>query len=95
MAQQDFRINAVVHNILHQRRVNIGQLDFGTTNGVVYVRGSLLADAFSTLDDPTGPGLLREIERDIRTVPGVRDVVLGVKGWQKAGSTWVRTASTS
>ena len=93
MAQQDFRINAVVQNILQRRRVNTGQLEFGTTNGVVYVRGSLLADAFPTRDDPTGPGLLRQIERDIRTVPGVRDVVLGVTGWQKAGQTWVRTAS--
>lgn len=93
MAQQDFRINAAVQSILNRRRANTGALNFGTTNGVVYVRGSLLADSRTALEQATGPGLLREIERDIRTVPGVRDVVLGVDGWQKAGQTWVRTAS--
>ena len=92
MSSQDFRINAAVQNILGRRRVSTGTMDFGTTNGVVYVRGSLLATV-PAAKDPAGGGLLQDIEREIRTVPGVRDVVLGVKGWQKAGQTWVRTAS--
>lgn len=78
MSQQDFRINAAVQSILSRRRVSTGGLDFGTTNGVVYVRGNLLASHAAAGDDPTNRGMLREIEREIRTVPGVRDVVLGV-----------------
>ncbi len=79
MSSQDFRINAAVHNIVNRCRPSTGQLDFGTTNGVVYVRGPLFADPQGAAEESTGTRVLRQLVRDIRTVPGVRDVVLGVK----------------
>jgi osmotically-inducible protein OsmY len=92
VSQQDFRINAAVQNLLQRRWAGAAHLDFGTTNGVVYLRGSMPGAAVS---DASPPALLRHIESEIRALPGVRDVVIGVGGWRKAGTEWVRTPSTS
>ncbi len=86
MSQQDFKINAAVHSLINRRSFGTASLDFGTTNGVVYVNGSIGAD---------GASALSHLESELRSVPGVRDVVIGIAGWRKAGTEWVRTPSTS
>jgi osmotically-inducible protein OsmY len=93
VSQEDFRINASVRSILSRWLVSTSRLDFGTTNGVVYLRGTLLSE--EGVSGPDAPKLLGEVEREIRTVPGVRDVVFGVTGWRKARNQWVRTPSNS
>ncbi len=85
MSQQDFRINAAVQIVLSRRRANTGGLDFGTTNGVVYLRGTVLGAGPGSSAPAAGRSVLQEIEREIRQVPGVRDVVSHVTGTQQTG----------
>ena len=95
MSQQDFRINASVMTVLTRRWVDTARLDVGTTNGVVYIRGAVPPQAPNAPATTAGSALLGDIEREIRSLPGVRDVVFGVNGWRKSGGRWVWTPSTS
>ena len=87
---QDFRINAQVRAMLVRLSIDLAKIEHGATNGVVYVKGTLRADIF----DPSGDGRLAEIqtahrlERALRGIPGVRDVVFQLDRVVKVGGRW-------
>lgn len=76
MSAQDFRINAAVKSLIQRRWMSAEEIDFGTTNGVVYLRGSVPPDGAPS-------PLLAHIASEVRALPGVRDVVIGVTGWRR------------
>jgi hypothetical protein len=41
MSVEDYRINAFVRTVLVRRWIDTSRVDFGTSNGVVYLRGIL------------------------------------------------------
>lgn len=116
MSVVDYRINADVRRHLVSRWVDVSALQIGTTNGVVYLLGHL----DTTLEDPerrTGESrrqaalvrLLRlamQLERELRKLRDVRDVVFRLDNVSKRGGRWraadgaqsvtmARSASTS
>lgn len=93
MPVHDFQINASVRTLLVRHWLSTSRLTLGTTNGVVYVSGPFVPAAAPRAGEAAT--LLGTLERDMRSVPGVRDVVLTVPGWEKRGETWVRTPSAS
>jgi hypothetical protein len=91
---RDLVITKQVRAILLRRWIDIRRLDFGSVNGVAYVRGALCrnplfpAPATAAGDDELK--LLYTLERDLRTIPGVKDAVLTVDGFERRGDHWVR-----
>jgi len=97
MSVQDYRINAEVRRHLVSRWVDVSVLRIGTTNGVVYVMGRL----DTSLDDPVRRQrqahdeslnrilrLVIQIEREIRRLRDVRDVVFKLDNASKRGGRW-------
>ena len=98
MSVQDYRVNAEVRRLLVSRWVDVSLLQIGTTNGVVYILGHL----DSTMEDPgrrvrvPGPNerilrLAMTLDKDLRRVRDVRDVVFKLDNVMKRGGRW-RTA---
>jgi len=76
--------------------VDIKRLHVGTVDGVVHIEGDLrqslsLAPAIGEGRPPLQ--FVRKIERELRAVQGVRDVVFSIDGFEKVGSEWKRRAS--
>lgn len=98
MAQpvEDARIHSRVRNVLSRRWVDIKRLHVGTVDGVIHIEGDFKQSL--SLAPTIGEGkpslqFLRKIERELRSINGVRDVVFSISGFEKVGSEWRRIAS--
>ena len=105
MSAQDYRINAEVRRHLVSRWVDLQRLQLGTTNGVVYILGAL----DSTMEDPrrrldegaersSTERVLRlamRLERELRGMRDVRDVVFKFDNVFKRGGRWRILGETS
>lgn len=94
MAVVDFRTNTEVRRILVKRWVDTSKVEFGTTNGVVYIKGVIATPedikAFRGLASRSRLDLIMKIEKDIRKLPDVKDVVFKLVDYEKTGGRWVR-----
>lgn len=95
MQFEDFRINASVRTLLIRQWIDTTQLDHGTMNGIVYLRGSLRRETTrlkdGQLDESPGESmrlLVIRLERQIRGVRGVRDVVCSLANLTKVRGQW-------
>ena len=98
MSSQDYRINAEVRRLLVSRWVDVSTLQIGTTNGVVYLMGSFepaVEDALQRAGQPPEQDpaqrllrLLMVVDRDLRRLRGVRDVVLNFRNVRRKGGIW-------
>jgi hypothetical protein len=99
MSVEDYKLNAFVRSVLVRRWIDTSGIGFGTSNGVVYVKGALrriygtkrFEDAAEE-DDLVS--LIRRIEREIRSIQGVRDVVLKFDNFEKRAGQWRRKMNT-
>ena len=95
MSVQDYRINAEVRRFLVSRWVDVSRLQLGATNGIVYIIGSLdttMEDRDRRLEQMGKEDrilvLARTVERDIRRIRDVRDVVFKLDTIVKRGGRW-------
>lgn len=95
MQYEDFRINAAVRTLLIRFWIDTSMLDHGTINGIVYLRGSLRRELIR--EDPHEIGateslrlLVQRLERHVRSIRGVRDVVCNLENIAKVKGKWVR-----
>jgi hypothetical protein len=95
LSVEDYRINAYVRSVFVRRWIDTTRIDFGTSNGVVYVRGLLRQtygkrqlDRIDEVDELLG--LVRRLEREIKGIPGVRDTVFKLQNFEKKGGRWKR-----
>lgn len=98
MSAQDYRVNAEARRLLVSRWVDVSALQIGTTNGVIYVLGRF----DTTVEDPgkrderhrrTGAIerlliLVSALEKDLRRIRNVRDVVFKLDNLSKRGGRW-------
>jgi len=96
---EDFRINASVRTLLIRQWIDTVQLDHGTMNGIVYLRGSLRREMTRSKDgkveespDESMRLLVTKLERQIRCVRGVRDVVCNLENIVKVRGQWAPKA---
>jgi hypothetical protein len=88
----DYRINAEVRRLLTSRWVDVSRLQIGTTNGVVYLMGHL----DSVIGDPERDEIASErpmrlamlVEKELRRMPMVRDVVFKLENVRKRSGKW-------
>jgi hypothetical protein len=98
VSSQDYRINAEVRRLLVSRWVDVSLLQIGTTNGVVYLMGSFepaVEDALQRVGQPPEKDpaqrilrLLMQVDKDLRRLRGVRDVVLNLRNVRRKGGLW-------
>lgn len=99
MSAQDYRINAEVRRLLVSRWVDVSRLQIGTTNGVVYLMGVLEPSVEDALEraghrtevrDPVERliRLVTLVEKELRRIRGVRDLVLRLRNLKKRGRAW-------
>ena len=98
MSAQDYRINAEVRRTLVSRWIDVSALQIGTTNGVVYLLGNfepMVEDALQRSgqtqeNDPVRRilRLIQLVEKDLRRIRGLRDVVFNLRNARKKGGTW-------
>jgi osmotically-inducible protein OsmY len=92
----DYRMNGQVRALLVRRGIELGRLEFGVTNSVVYVRGTVRSYLYRQSDNPSEARLrmvdeVAQLERALRSIPGVRDVVMQVNRMTKVGRRWKTT----
>jgi len=89
---QDYRINAQARALFVRMNVDLAKIEHGTTNGVVYVRGNLRHHDFGRSDDGDSKlaqaAFVHRIEKVLRRIPGVRDVVFQLDRMVKVGTRW-------
>ncbi len=95
MRLADYKLNAQVRRLLVRRWIDLSRLDYGVTNGVVYLRGSLGPAAFDEERNPEDARLeeittATRLERALRQIPGVRDVIFQLDHIVKTGYRWRR-----
>jgi len=99
MSAQDYRVNAEVRRLLVSRWIDVSRVQIGTTNGVVYLMGTLEPSVEDALERAgvsietrnAVERLLRlvgVIDKDLRRIRGVRDVVFNLRNIRKKGRTW-------
>jgi hypothetical protein len=73
--------------------IDLVKLEHGVTNSVVYIRGSVRSYLYRPPDDPSRARLeaideVTRLERALRSIPGVKDVVMNINKMTKVGWRW-------
>ena len=93
MSYSDYRLNAQVRALLVRRGIDLVKVEHGVTNSVVYIRGQVRTYLVRALEDPSQARLqeldtVTRLERALRSMPGVRDVVMQLDHCVKVGWRW-------
>lgn len=93
MSYSDYRLNAQVRALLVRRGIDLVKVEHGVTNSVVYLRGSVRSYLLRPTEDPSQARLqeietVSRLERALRSMPGVRDVVMQLDHCVKVGWRW-------
>ena len=99
MSAQDYRVNAEVRRLLVSRWIDVSRVQIGTTNGVVYLMGTLEPSVDDALErsgvstDALDPSerllrLVAVVEKELRRIRGVRDLVFNLRNIRKKGCKW-------
>lgn len=93
MAFEDFRLNAQVRAALVRQGIDLGRVEHGVTNSVIYIKGSLRSHVTQESSDLSQAKLdevdrAAKIERILRSIPGVRDVIFQLDRVVKLGWRW-------
>ena len=91
MPTDDFRINAAVRTTLVRFWIDTSHLDHGAINGVIYLRGRLCKELVRSNEneDESIVFLARRLERELKNIRGVRDVVYNLENLVKARGRWL------
>ncbi len=82
--------------VLLRRWIDTRPLDLGSVNGVVYVRGRLRRNPLFPAQLDAGRderALVHALERDLRAIEGVKDVILELEGFERREDHWERVIS--
>ncbi len=98
MKKEDFVIQSEVRRLLVRSNIDYSKIDFGTVKGVVYFRGSfrlpIALESHEEAKRMMETKALSSLERKVRTIPGVVDVVFQFSNWLKEKGQWVPIQST-
>lgn len=99
MIKEDFVIQATVRRILVRSNIEYSTITFGTVKGVVYFRGLFKLTRFyihekdeRTFDLKSQDYVrktLHSLEKKVKSIPGVRDVIFQFINWKKERGQWV------
>jgi hypothetical protein len=98
MQKEDFVIQSNVRRILVRTNVDYTKISFGTVKGVVYFRGVFsltrvyvpggCAEDFDRKSLDFTVKTLASLEKKVRSLPGVADVIFQLNNWRKERGLW-------
>ena len=92
MGASDFKITADVRRILTQKWINMKTLKYSCIGGTVYFRGDLDLMYNSPHRASEALGItaqqISELEKLIRRLPNVRQVIFKLNNWEKKADGW-------
>ena len=93
MSVNDYRINAQIRALLVRRGIDLSKIEYGVTNSVVYVRGAVRTFSIRQSNDPSQDRLSEieeamRLEKALRLLPGVKDVIFQLDHLVKVGWRW-------
>ena len=93
MAFDDYRLNAQVRQVLVRKGIELSKLEHGVTNSVIYIRGTVCSYLDRDTDDPyeaklNRAALVTRLEKMLRRLSGVRDIVFQLDHMTKVGRRW-------
>jgi len=93
LAFEDFRLHAQVRAALVRQGIDLSRVEHGVTNSVVYIKGSLRPYITEENPDPAVAkrdevARVTKVERVLRAIPGVRDVIFKLDRVVKVGWRW-------
>lgn len=86
---EDWEINCRVRAHLIKWWVNTKRLDIRTIGGVVYLRGTLQFKATANIEEDERPEAVGELEKEIKRMPGVKDLQIKLVNWVKHKDVWI------
>jgi len=94
MLKEDFVIQSDIRRILIRTNINYSRMDFGTVKGVVYIRGIFQISLPSKEGEEEKMknmtiNTLHSLEKKVRAIPGVSDVIFQLHNWRKEKGQWV------
>lgn len=94
MLKEDFAIFSNIRRILIRTSIDYSRMDFGCIRGVVYFRGFFQLPRQLTGDDQEKAREISEktlfsLEKKVRNLPGVSDVLFQFENWRKERGKWV------
>ncbi|MGA2515381.1 MAG: hypothetical protein ABSG44_02400 [Thermodesulfobacteriota bacterium] len=99
MLREDFSIQANIRRMLARTDIDASQMEFGTVRGVVYIQGTFRLSRFNPSWDSDkvnqfAVNTLYLLEKKIRRIPGVSDVVFQLNNWKKEKGHWFHVEMT-
>jgi hypothetical protein len=94
MLKEDFVIQSNIRRMLIRTSIDYSEMDFGTVKGVVYIQGSFRISHPPTdgdeekIKDLTIKSLY-SLEKKVRNIPGVTDVMFQLLNWRKERGRWI------
>lgn len=94
MLKEDFVIFSNIRRILIRTSIDYSKLDFGSIRGVVYLRGVFQLPRHLAGEDQEkireiSEKTLFSLEKKLRNIPGVSDVLFQFENWRKERGQWV------
>src|SRR4030042_4777956 len=94
MVKEDFVIQSNLLRVLIRTSIDYSRMDFGTVKGVVYIRGIFeISLSSKDRDEEKMKNLtintLYSLEKKVRHIPGVSDVIFQLLNWRKERGQWV------
>ncbi len=94
MLKEDFVIQSNVRRVLVRSNIDYSTLIFGTVRGTVYIRGDFkMAGYYSHESEESVREYTRKalhsLEKNIKNLPGVADVVFQLLNWKKEKGQWI------
>ncbi len=98
MIREDFVIQSEIRRMLIRSNIDYTKIDLGTVKGVVYFRGIFRPYLPPQLRSEESIRLYIEktllaLEKKIRSIPGVSDVIFQFNNWKKEKGRWFPTQS--
>ncbi len=94
MLKEDFVIQSHLRRVLIRTNIDSSRMDFGTVKGVVYIRGIFeVPHSSKDWDEEKRKNLvmntLFSLEKKVRSIPGVSDVIFQLLNWRKERGQWI------
>ena len=88
--QIDWQINNMAKQELVKRWIDLAKLHISATKGIVHIQGELIfvGPAAADTEIPEMIMKLKAIERALRGLPFVRDIIWKLDNWTKSGLVW-------
>ena len=99
MLREDFAIQANIRRMLARTDIDASQMEFGTVRGVVYIQGTFRHSHFNPSWDSDkanqfAVNSLYLLEKKIRRIAGVSDVIFQLNNWKREKGHWFQVEMT-